>query len=229
MDTQLDAARREGFGKNASRRLRQAGKLPAVLYRGESPEQATAIPVTVDPKVLLGLMHSESGVNTLISLRVPGAAEAKVLIKEYQLDPVTHELLHVDFYRVSMDKPIMVTVPILLKGEALGVKQQGGLLDFVNRDVAIECLPAEIPEHIELDVTELALGEGIRLRDVVVGVGWKPVSDLEMMLVHVVAPRTEEEEAPEEEAEEAAAAAPEGEAEPEVIKKGKGETPEEGS
>ena len=227
MDTRLEAVKRENFGKNSSRRLRREGKLPAVVYGGGSSNQQSTS-VVVDPKLLLGLMHSESGVNTLIGLKLPRESETKVLVKDYQLDPVTHELIHVDFYRVSMDKVIMVTVPVVLKGEAIGVKQSGGLLDFVNREVAVECLPSEIPEHIEVDVTELELGDGLRLRDVLGDVAWKTVSDLDMMLVHVVAPRAEEEEEAAAEAAEGEAVSPDGEAgsEPEVIKKGKDEATE---
>jgi len=229
MDMRLEAVKRENFGKNSSRRLRREGKLPAVVYGGGSSDQQSTVSVVVDPKVLLGLMRSESGVNTLIGLKISRESELKVLIKEYQLDPVTHELIHVDFYRVSMDKAIMITVPIVLKGEAIGVKQSGGLLDFVNRDVAIECLPSEIPENIEADVTELELGHSLRLRDVLGEVAWKVVSDLDMMIVHVVAPRAEEEEETASEAAEAEVVSPDGEAEagPEVIKKGKDEATKE--
>lgn len=230
MDTRLEAVKRENFGKNSSRRLRREGKLPAVVYGGGSSDQQSTVSVVVDPKVLLGLIRSESGVNTLIGLKISRESELKVLVKEYQLDPVTHELIHVDFYRVSMDKAIMVTVPVVLKGEAIGVKQSGGLLDFVNRDVAIECLPSEIPENIEADVTELELGHSLRLRDVLGEVAWKVVSDLDMMIVHVVAPRAEEEEETASEEAEAEAVSPDGEAgaEPEVIKKGKDEATKEG-
>ena len=110
-------------------------------------------------------------------------------MRDYQIDPVSHKLLHADFYRIAMDKMLTVTVQITVKGEAKGIKQQGGLLDFVHREVEIECLPADIPEHIEIDVTELMLGQAIRLRDVATNPKWTPVSDPDIMLVHVVAPR----------------------------------------
>ena len=106
--------------------------------------------------MLLRILHSDSGANTLINLRVDGT-EARVMVKEYQLDPVTHQLLHADFYALAMDKAITVTVPIVLKGEARGVKQQGGIVDFVTRDIEVQCLPTDIPEHIDVDVTELML------------------------------------------------------------------------
>jgi large subunit ribosomal protein L25 len=146
-----------------------------------------------------------------------------VLVKEYQLDPIDHKLLHADFYQVAMDKTLTVTVPIVLRGEAKGVKQQGGIVDFVNRDIEIECLPGEIPENITVDVSELLLNQGIRVRDLhTEEARWKPVSDPDTMIVHVVALKAEEPEPTE-----AAAAAPAAPAEPEVIKKGKTEKEEE--
>jgi large subunit ribosomal protein L25 len=162
-------------------------------------------------------------VNTLISLKTSATAQVRVLVREYQLDPVTSHLLHVDFFRVAMDKKLKVTVPIVVRGEAPGVKQQGGVLDFVHREVDVECLPADIPEHIEVDVTGLMVGQAVRVRDVAVNVKWTPVSESDMMLVHVVMPKVEEV-APAADAAAAAAATP---AEPEVIKKGKVEKPEE--
>jgi len=219
MEATLKATRRETRGKNEARRLRQAGQIPGTLYGGAN--QATAI--AVDPKALSRILHSDAGVNSLISLEIEGEPAARVLVKEYQVEPVRHSLLHADFYRVAMDKLLTITVPIVLRGEPRGVKQQGGVLDFVHREIEIECLPADIPEHIEVDVSELMLGQSIRLRDVA-SVKWKPVSEADLMLVHVVAARTVVEEAP---AAEAAVAAPAAAAEPEVIKKGKAEKAEE--
>jgi large subunit ribosomal protein L25 len=135
---------------------------------------------------------------------------------------VTHHLLHVDFYRVAMDKLVRVTVPLVIKGEAPGVKQQGGILDFVHREIEVECLPADIPEHVEVDVSELMIGQSIRLRELAQQAKWTAVSDPDLMLVHVIVPRIVEEAPKPAEAE--AAAAP---AEPEVIKKGKAEKAEE--
>ena len=94
------------------------------------------------------ILHSESGVNTLIGLKVDGG-DSRVMVKEYQIDPIDHKLLHADFYQVAMDKALTVTVPLLMKGEAPGVKQQGGIVDFVNREIEIECLPGDIPENID--------------------------------------------------------------------------------
>jgi large subunit ribosomal protein L25 len=189
-----------------------------VLYGGTLREGE---PVAVDPKALMQILHA-SGLNTLISLKIEGAGDARVLVKEYQLDPVTHKLLHADFYRVAMDKLLRVTVPVHLTGEAKGIKAQGGVLDFVNRDVVIECLPADIPEHLTVDVTELGLNDGIRVRDIDTGGKWKPVSEPDLLIVHVVAPKVEAEPVAAE-----VAAAPTAPAEPEVIKKGKAEAEEE--
>ena len=218
MDATLDAEKREGHGKNEARRLRAAGRIPAVVYGTRKAKASDAVHVAVDPKAVMRILHSESGANTLITLKLDGT-EARVMVKEYQLDPITHKLLHADFFELAMDRAITVTVPFALKGEAKGVKQQGGLLDFVTRDVQVQCLPADIPERIEVDVTELMLHQAIRLRDLPQNPKWKPLNDPDTMIVHVVVPKAEEAAATAEgEAAVAAAAAP---AEPEVIKKGK--------
>ena len=167
MEAVLEAVKRDRFGKNEAGRLRREGQLPSVLYGGAAGASGKpeATPIAVEPKALMRILHSESGANTLITLRLDGDS-SRVMLREYQLDPVTHHLLHADFYRVAMDKAITVTVPIVLRGEAPGVKQQGGLLDFVHREVYVECLPADIPESIEVDVSNLMLNQSIRLREV---------------------------------------------------------------
>jgi large subunit ribosomal protein L25 len=168
------------------------------------------------------ILHSESGVNTLIDLKVDGG-DTRVMVKEYQIDPIDHKLLHADFYQVAMDKALTVTVPLLMKGEAPGVKQQGGIVDFVNREIEIECLPGDIPENIVVDISELMLNQGVRVRDLhTEGAKWKPVTDGDLMIVHVVALKVEEPAATEPVV--GATAAP---AEPEVIKKGKTDKDEE--
>jgi large subunit ribosomal protein L25 len=214
----LKFEKRETRGKNEARRLRASGRIPAVLY---GAEKGKAFEIAVDPKALLKILHSESGVNTLIGLEGLSDAgrDTRVLVKEYQLDPIDHKLLHADFYQVAMDKMLTVTVPVVLKGEAKGVKQQGGIVDFVNREVEIEVLPGDIPENITVDISELMLNQGVRVRELSTeGVKWTAVSDADMMIVHVVTLKVEEE-APAAEAVVAApGAAP---AEPEVIKKGK--------
>jgi large subunit ribosomal protein L25 len=143
-------------------------------------------------------------------------------VKDFQLDPITHAVLHADFYRVAMDKLLQVTIPVVVHGEPKGVKQQGGLVEFIRRDIEIECLPADIPEHIDVDISELMLHEGVRVRDVATNPKWKPISDPDMMIVHVIMPKAEEVAAPAE----AAAVATATPAEPEVIKKGKKEDEE---
>jgi len=176
MEVVLEAVSRDTFGKNEAGRTRRQGRVPAVVYGAAGNAAKEALPVAVDPKALLRILHSESGANTLISLKLPGSGDAKVLVKEYQLDPVTHEVLHADFYRVAMDRAITVTIPIVVRGEAKGVKQQGGILEFVRREIEIECLPGDIPEHVEVDVSELMLHQGVRVRDVASSPKWKPVS-----------------------------------------------------
>ena len=194
MQVTLTAEARTGRGKNEARRLRRSGKLPAVVYGGED---SVGIPVSVDPKALLEIFHSDSGVNTLIDLLVDDGNAKQVLVKEFQVHPVSSELLHVDFYRLALDKKITVAVPIVLKGESLRVKQEGGLVDFIHREVQVECMPTEIPEKIEIDISDLMIGQGVRLHEVSGDFPWSPVSDPDTLLVHVIAPKVEEE--PEEE------------------------------
>jgi large subunit ribosomal protein L25 len=224
MEATLEAVIREGRGKNEANRLRASGRIPSVVYgtasKGKAPE---GVAVAVDPKALLRILHSDSGANTLITLKLDGG-QSRVMVKEYQLDPITHHLLHADFYQLAMDKAITVTVPIVVKGEPKGVKLQGGLLDFVTRDIQVQCLPTDIPEHIDVDVSELMLHESIRLRELAVDPKWKAVTDGETMLVHVVMPKAEESATA---AATDAAAAPAATAEPEVIKKGKTDEKEE--
>jgi len=234
MDAILDAIKRTTKGKNEARRLRAAGKIPAVLYGAQKAgDQPAPEPVTIDPKPFMRILHSKSGLNTLITLKLQGAGESRVLVKNVQLDPVTHHPLHADLYRVNMDRKITVTVPILLKGESRGVKQDGGVLDFVHREIEVETLPANIPDSIAVDVSDLGIGDSVHVRDLAANAAWTPLSDPDMMIVHVVIIKVVEEVAP------AAVAGAEGAvagaavpaagaaapgatpAEPEVIKKGK--------
>ncbi|MCC7042553.1 MAG: 50S ribosomal protein L25 [Acidobacteria bacterium] len=214
MEAVLEAVRRDTFGRNNAGRLRRQGRIPAVVYGGAAGKAES---VSVDPKDLLRILHSESGANTIITFRLDGG-DTRVVVKDYLLDPVKHELLHADFYRIAMDQVLTVTVPVHLVGEAKNAKAQGGTVDFVQREVVLEALPADIPEHISIDVTNMGLHDAIRVRDLETGGKWTPVSDADMMIVHIVAPRAAAEEAP---AEGAATAA-----EPEVIKKGKTEKEE---
>ena len=215
MEALLDATVRTTFGKNEARRTRKAGKVPAVVY-GAASEGASrdAVSIAVEPKALLKILHSEAGANTLISLRLDGV-DTKVLVKDFLLDPITHHVLHADFYRVAMDRMIQVTIPVLLKGESKGVKVQGGLLEFVRREIEIECLPTDIPEHVDVDVSDLMVHQGVRVRDVATNPKWRSLTDLDTMLVHVILAKAEEA------AVAAADTATAGGSEPEVIKKGK--------
>jgi large subunit ribosomal protein L25 len=215
MEAVLEATSREDFGKNEARRTRRNGRIPGVLY-GEGRH---ATPISVEPRALMRILHSESGANTLISLKLAGSADARVLVKDFQLDPVTRQILHADFYRVAMDKMLEVTIPVTVKGEPKGVKQQSGILEFIRREIVVSCLPGDIPENVEIDVSELMLHQGIRVRDIATSPKWKAITEGEAMLVHVIMPKAEEAPAPAE----AVAAAPAAPAEPEVIKKGKKE------
>jgi large subunit ribosomal protein L25 len=207
MDTTLEAVVRESRGKNEARRLRVAGQIPAVVYGGSQEPQAVA----VNPKELSRLLHSEAGLNTLIDLKLDGAT-TKVIVKDFLLQPVTHQLLHADFYRINLEKKVQVKVAVRLHGEPRGVKVQGGVLDFVHREIEVESLPTEIPEHIDIDVSGMMIGDGVHVKDVAEGQKWTAISPAELLIVHVVGARTG--------GDDAAAAAP---AEPEVAKKGKTE------
>ena len=217
MEAVLEVVKRTTTGKNENNRTRMAGQIPAVVYGAQKAGDAVApVQVSVDPKTFLRILHSKSGMNTLITLKVPGEADARVLVKEVQLDPISHHPLHADFYRVNMDRRLKVTVPIVLKGEPRGVKVDGGVLDFLHREIEVECLPTEIPNSIEVDVTSLNLNDAIHLRDLASDATWTPVTDPDTMLLHVVALKVVEETPAAGTAAPAAAAA-----EPEVAKKGK--------
>ncbi len=216
MEATLAAVKRTTTGKNEARRLRAAGQLPAVVYGAQKAGDAVAPePLAVDPKALMKIMRSESGVNTLITLSVEGGGDQTVLVKDYLVDPVTSHLLHADFYRINMDRRLTVTVPVVLKGESKGVKVQGGVVEFLHREVKVEVLPSEIPDHIEIDISDLALGQAVYMRDVAVDVKWTPLDDGDLMIVHIVAPKVTEAAVAE--------AGPTAAVEPEVAKKGKPE------
>jgi len=210
----LEAQKREPGNKNAARRVRAEGKIPAVLYgRGTQ-----AAPVAVDPRQVLRILHSESGHNTIFDLALD-SERVKAMIVDWQFEPIKGRLLHVDMQRIAMDKKLTVTVPIMLKGEAEGVKTQGGILEQLLREIEIECLPSDIPKAIEVDISHLVFGVEVRVKDVVHSEKLKILSDPEQMIAHITSVKEEVVVTPEAAAE-AAAAAP---AEPEVIKKGKQE------
>jgi large subunit ribosomal protein L25 len=212
------ATPREGkFNKNAARRVRVKGKIPAVVYGAQEPSVA----VEVDPKQILRILHSEAGHNSIFDLEI-GDKKAKAMIVDWQYEPVKGSLLHIDLKRIAMDKAIRVEVPIQLIGVPVGVKTQGGILDQVLREVEVECLPGDIPSHIDLDVSNLAFGDVLRVSDLPHGGKLKFLTDENSTVAHVVAIKEEVVATPEAEAA-AAAAAP---AEPEVAKKGKQESAE---
>jgi large subunit ribosomal protein L25 len=220
MEAVLEAVKRSGKGKNEARRLRAAGQLPAVVYGAQKAGDAIApVQLAVSPKEMMRILHSASGVNTLITLNVAGESTQRVLVREYQLDPVTQHLLHADFYRVNLERKIAVKVPIVLHGEPKGVKQQDGVLEFLHKEIEVECLPTQIPEHVDVDVSDLELGQAIYVRDIAANATWVPLSETDLMLVHVVSAKAVAEPAAD------AAAAPAAAAEPEVAKKGKTDKP----
>ena len=212
----LDAEPREDFGKHANRRLRRSGSVPAVVYGGGGSTQ----PISVDPRGITRILHSELGHNTIFTLAVKGKAPARVMIRDWQLEPVRGDLLHVDLVRIARDTMLKIKVPIQLTGEPVGVKTQGGVLDFTLREVEVECLPDDIPEKFAVDVSELVIGRSIRVSDLAPGDKVKILTDLTRVVAHVMILKVVEEEKP---AEVAAEAAP---AEPEVIRKGKAEEAE---
>jgi large subunit ribosomal protein L25 len=219
-DVKLSAKSRSERGSGASKRIRRDGMVPAIVYGGAAP----AVSVTVDPRVIYRLLRSEAGRNTILSLDVDGDAADSVILKDWQVDPVRDTLLHADFQRIAMDQLLKLTVPIAFRGEAYGVKTEGGLLDVVLREIEVECLPRDIPERFEFDVSELKMNESVRVRDLPPIEGVKVLEEPDRVLVHVVAVREEVEPTAEAvEGEEAEVVTPEGEAEPEVIAKGKKE------
>lgn len=212
----VEAEQRRAFGKGANRKLRAQGLIPAIVY-GERKEPVS---LAIDPNILIDILRSDSGVNTIFELQLKGSqSNENVMVKDYQLEPVEHKLLHADLIRVAMDHALTVNVPIELSGTPVGVKQQGGLLDFVTRAVVLSCLPADIPDKIEVDVSELAIGGLIRVSELKLSDKVKLLTDPEIVIAHVVAPKAEVEPEP--------AAVPAEAAEPEVIKRGKAGTVEE--
>jgi large subunit ribosomal protein L25 len=216
----LEGKPRKAVNKNEARRVRRGGMVPAVLY-GAGKETAS---LSVEPREVQRILNSETGHNTIFDLTLDGE-KTRAMIVDWQYEPLKGKLLHVDFKRIAMDKVLRVKVPILLKGESVGVKQHGGIMEQILREIEIECLPADIPSHVDYDVTELTFGKVVRVSDLPRTEKLKFLTDANSMVAHVVSVKEEVVAAPEVAAE-AAAAAP---AEPEVIKKGKQETEEEGA
>ena len=221
MSVTIKCEQRDVFGKNASRRLRREGKVPAVLYGGDGPIRHLAI----QKKDIFGILRSESGENTIFKTSFDSESK-DAMIKELQTDPVTDEILHIDLIMISMDKAVRVSVPVVLVGEAVGVKAEGGFVDLITREIEVECLPGDIPEHIEVDISDLHLHQSIKIEEMAFPKGVESVTDLHTVVVLIDVPTREEEIVAEEEAEEVEIMA-EG-AQPEVIKKEKEEEEKEG-
>ncbi len=212
----IEAEPREVFGKNAARRMRHAGRIPGVVYGDQGP----ALPVIVDPKEVLRVLHSDAGQNAIFNLEIKGKAPARVMLRDWQVDPIQGNLLHVDLVRIGRDHKLKVRVPIHVTGEAKGVKVQGGIFEFALREVEVECLPDDIPEALTIDVTELTIGKNLRVADLPLGSKVKVLTDTNRVVAHVVTLKAEEEKPAEEVAGEAAPA------EPELIRKPRAEAEE---
>jgi large subunit ribosomal protein L25 len=216
----LEAQPRTAGTKNDARRVRKQGKVPGVVYGANKP----TLSVSVDPRQVSRILHSETGYNTVFDLALDGE-RTKAMIVDWQYEPIKGALLHIDLKRIAMDQKLRVNVPIELVGEPAGVKQQGGILEQIVREVEVECLPGDIPNAIELNVSELVFGMVLRVSDLPKMDKIKYVSDPEQPVAHIISIKEEEVATPEVVAGEAAATP----AEPEVIKKGKQETEEEGA
>ncbi len=217
----LEAQPRSAGTKNDARRVRKDGKIPAVVY-GAGKD---SLSVSVDPRHVTRILNSETGHNTIFDLSLDGGERTKAMIVDWQYEPIKGRLLHIDLKRIAMDKVLKVSVPIFLVGEAAGVKQEGGIMEQMLRELEIECLPADIPSHIDADVSELTFGKVLRVSDLPHSDKLKFLTDENQPVAHVTSVKEEVVATPEAAAAEAAAAP----AEPEVIKKGKQETEEEGA
>jgi len=215
----LEAQPRAAGDKNDARRVRRSGKIPAVLYGADKESRS----VSVDPRQVSRILHSQSGHNTIFDLTLDGE-RTKAMIVDWQYEPIRGALLHIDLKRIAMHEKLHVKVPIVLKGEAAGVKQQGGILEQIAREVEVECLPEDIPASIEADVSHLVFGKVMRIGDLKHIDKVKFLSDPNQPVAHIISVKEEVAPTPEAVAAEAAAAP----AEPEVIKKGKQEVEEEG-
>jgi large subunit ribosomal protein L25 len=213
----LEAQARTPGTKNDARRTRREGKVPAVVY-GAGKE---TLAITLDPRQVSRILHSATGHNTIFDLALNGE-RTKAMIVDWQYEPIKGSLLHIDLKRIAMDRKLTVMVPVVLKGDSAGVKQQGGILEHILREVEVECLPADIPNAIEADVSQLTLGKGLRVADLPHSDKVRFLTDSNQTVVHVTVVKEEVAATPEAAAAEAAA----GPAEPEVIKKGKQEAEE---
>ena len=204
----LHAEKRDKAGKGVARSLRRAGEVPAVLYRG-----GTSVPMRMNAKELTAFLNATGGEQVMVDLHFSDGVKKLALMKDYQVDPLKGELLHTDFFEVSLTEEIRVTVHVTTLGEPVGVKRDGGILQYGVREIEIQCLPDKIPGHVEVDVSGLETGKAVHVSDLNLGEGIKIFTDPGELIATVSAPIVEEKV-------EEAVAAPEV-AEPEVIKKGK--------
>ena len=216
----LEAEPREAGTKNHARRVRREGKIPAVVY-GAGKDAA---PVSVDPRHVLRILRSDTGHNTIFDLALNGGERSKVMIVDWQYEPIKGHLLHIDLKRIAMDKALRVSVPIVLQGTAEGVKTEGGILEQMLREVEISCLPGDIPSHIDVDISHLTFGKVLRVSDLPHNEKLKFLTDANQPVAHVTSVKEEVVATPEAVAAEAGATP----AEPEVIKKGKTDVEGEG-
>jgi large subunit ribosomal protein L25 len=210
-DTVVAAEPRSTRGKNEARRTRVTGKIPAIVYGAFKDPQA----VSVNPKDILKIIRGKSGHNAIFDLEIAGVERTPVIVADEQYDPVKDTLIHIDLKRIDLTRKLRVSIPVHSHGDPKGVKQQGGVLDLVTRSIEIECIPDDIPNQFDVDVTELMIGNNIRVSDLKVGDGIRVLTSPDAVIAHVVGVKEEAAPAPAEGAPVAA--------EPEVAKKGKKE------
>jgi large subunit ribosomal protein L25 len=210
----INSEKRDEIGKNASRRIRKSGRVPAVLYG----EGVVVAPLILDKKDIIRILKSESGENTIFKVAFEGG-EADVMIKDVQVDSTTDELLHADLIKIAMDKAVRVAIPIELFGEAVGVKTEGGFVELMSREVEVECLPADIPDAIKIDISALHLHQSLKIADVVPPAGVKLLGEPTAVVVLIQVPHEEKVEVKAEEAVAVEGTPAVAAAEPEVIKK----------
>ncbi|MEA2690646.1 MAG: large subunit ribosomal protein [Acidobacteriota bacterium] len=206
----IDVEKRTETGTNANRRLRQSGKIPAVVYGGGKD----TVPIQLDRKTLLDMMKSGQNENAIFLLKLADSGQERhAMIHDMQINPLTRQVIHIDFQRIVMDQKVRIQVPVELVGTAFGVKTEGGMIDFVHREVALECLPGDIPQHIELDVTDLHVGQHVEAKDLKLPAGVTLAEEPDRVIVALSHTKAEE-----------SAVAGEAVAEPEVVaKRGKTE------
>jgi len=214
----LNVEKRDKAGKGIARTLRRQGLIPAIIYRGGG-----SLPIAISKKAMAEFIDTTAGEHTVVNLKFANGDTKLAILKEYQTDPIMGDILHTDFFEISLTEKVNVNVRIMTPGEPIGVKRDGGILQHVLREIEIKCLPDKIPGHLEVDISKLEIGQSIHVRDIKVEEGIDILTPLEEVIVNVVAPAVEKEEVP---AEGVVAAAPEM-VEPEVIKKGKKEEKEE--